>query len=81
MGGVFREIVRSNGSSRPNGSTTPGHPGEAVDTTKFVETRGITRTTITVLYETQEARDTASRSGMEQGMAAGYDRLEGLLPT
>ena len=47
----------------------------------FVETRGMTRITITVLYESQEARDTARRSGMEHGMAAGYDRLEVLLPT
>jgi hypothetical protein len=47
----------------------------------FVERRGITRTTITVLYESQQARDTARRSGMEYGMAAGYDRLETLLST
>jgi hypothetical protein len=47
----------------------------------FVETRGITRTTITILYESKEARDTARRSGMGYGMAAGYDRLETLLPT
>jgi hypothetical protein len=33
-----------------------------------------------MLYESQEARDTARRSGMEYGMAAGYDRLETLLP-
>jgi hypothetical protein len=32
-----------------------------------------------VRYESREARDTASRSGMEQGMIAGYDRLERLL--
>jgi hypothetical protein len=57
------------------------YSGEALDTTVFVETREITRTTITVLYESQEARDTARRSGMEYGMAAGYDRLETLLPT
>ena len=30
-------------------------------------------------YESKEARDTASRSGMEHGMAAGYNRLEELL--
>lgn len=52
-----------------------------MNTTVFVETHGITRTTITVLYESLEARDTARRSGMEYGMAAGYDRLEKLLPT
>jgi hypothetical protein len=28
---------------------------------------------ITILHESQEARDTARRSGMEYGMAAGYD--------
>lgn len=54
---------------------------EALNTTEFVETLGITTVTITILYESQEARDTARRSGMEHGMAAGYDRLEELLPT
>jgi len=38
-----------------------------------------TRVTINVLYVSKEARDTARRSGTEQGMAAGYDRLEELL--
>jgi len=47
----------------------------------FEDRRGITRTTITILHESQEARDMAQRSGMEHGMAAGYDRLETLLPT
>jgi hypothetical protein len=32
-----------------------------------------------VLYESKEARDSATRSGMERGMAAGYDRLEHVL--
>jgi hypothetical protein len=32
--------------------------------------------TISVLYESMEARDTARRSGMERGMAMSYDRLE-----
>jgi hypothetical protein len=33
-------------------------------TTIFAEESGITRTMIAVLYESQEARDTARRSGM-----------------
>jgi uncharacterized protein YndB with AHSA1/START domain len=33
----------------------------------------------TVLYGSREARDTATRSGMEHGMVAGYNRLEELL--
>lgn len=81
MGGVFREVVPLERLVATEKFDDAWYPGEALDTTVFVETRGITRTTITVLYESQEARDTARRSGMEHGMAAGYDRLEGLLPT
>ena len=55
------------------------YPGEALNTTVFVEDGHITKTTITVLYQSKEARDIASRSGMEYGMKAGYDRLEELL--
>jgi hypothetical protein len=47
----------------------------------FIEQAGITTITITILYESKEARDIARRSGMEQGMAAGYARLEELLST
>jgi uncharacterized protein YndB with AHSA1/START domain len=81
MGGVFREVVPPERLVATEKFDDAWYPGEALDTTLFVETRGITRTTITVLYESQAARDTARRSGMERGMAAGYDRLEGLLPT
>jgi hypothetical protein len=51
-----------------------------LDTTVFSEKREITTITMTVRYESQEARDTARRSGMELGMAAGYNRLEQQLP-
>jgi uncharacterized protein YndB with AHSA1/START domain len=81
MGGVFREVVRLERLVATEKFDDSWYPGEALDTTVFIETRGITRTTITILYESQEARDTARRSGMEHGMAAGYDRLETLLPT
>ncbi len=81
MGGVFREVVPHERLVATEKFDEAWYPGEALDTTLFEETRGITRTTIVVLYESQEARDTARRSGMEHGMAAGYDRLEGLLST
>jgi len=48
-------------------------------TTVFVEARGKTTVTLTVLYESREARDGVLKSPMEEGMAAGYDRLEELL--
>jgi hypothetical protein len=47
--------------------------------TVFLENGVVTKLRLTVLYESQEARDTASRSGMENGMIAGYNRLEQLL--
>lgn len=81
MGGVFREVVPPERLVATEKFDDAWYPGEALDTTVFVEARGITTVTITVLYESQEARDTARRSGMEHGMAAGYDRLEGLLTT
>ena len=37
--------------------------------------------TLTVRYQSKEARDTASGLGMEHGMIAGYNRLETLLST
>jgi len=81
VGGVFREVTPLERLVASEKFDDAWYPGEALDTTVFVETRGITRTTITVLYESREARDAARRSGMENGMASGYDRLEALLPT
>ena len=81
VGGVFREVIALERLVATEKFDDAWYPGEALGRTVFVETRGITRITITVLYESQEARDTARRSGMEYGMAAGYDRLETLLPT
>jgi uncharacterized protein YndB with AHSA1/START domain len=81
MGGIFREIVRPERLVATEKFDESWYPGEALDTTVFVEDGGITKITITVLYESKEARDTARRSGMESGMAAGYNRLEELLPS
>jgi uncharacterized protein YndB with AHSA1/START domain len=81
MGGVFREVVRLERLVATEKFDDAWYPGEAVDTTVFEEMRDITRMTMTILYESQEARDTARRSGMERGMVAGYNRLEALLPT
>jgi uncharacterized protein YndB with AHSA1/START domain len=79
MGGVFREIVAPERLIATEKFDESWYSGEALDTTVFVEEGDITTITITVLYESKEARDTARRSGMESGMAAGYNRLEELL--
>ncbi len=79
IGGIFREIVAPERVVATEKFDESWYPGAALNTTVFVEQRGITTTSITILYESKEARDTAQRSGMEQGMAAGYTRLEELL--
>ena len=79
MGGVFREVVRPSRLVATENFDDAWYPGEAVDTTVFEESDGITKVTLTVLYESKEARDTATRSGMEHGMVAGYNRLEQIL--
>jgi uncharacterized protein YndB with AHSA1/START domain len=79
MGGVFREILPPQRLVATEKFDESWYPGEAFNTTVLVEEGDITKITITVLYESKEARDTASRSGMESGMAAGYNRLEELL--
>jgi uncharacterized protein YndB with AHSA1/START domain len=55
------------------------YPGEATVTNHLVERNGETTLTMTVQYESREARDVALKSPMEQGVAAGYNRLEELL--
>jgi uncharacterized protein YndB with AHSA1/START domain len=80
VGGVFRDVILRERLVASEKFDDAWYPGEALVTTVFVEMKGITKTTIVVRYESREARDTARRSGMEYGMAAGYDRLEELLP-
>jgi len=79
MGGIFREVVRPKKLVATEKFDDAWYPGEAVDTTVLEEKGEITNMKLTVLYESKEARDTATRSGMEHGMVAGYNRLEELL--
>jgi uncharacterized protein YndB with AHSA1/START domain len=81
MGGVFHEVVRPEKLVATEKFDESWYAGEALDTTLFVERGDITKVRLTVLYESKEARDTATRSGMEHGMKAGYDRLEQMLAT
>jgi uncharacterized protein YndB with AHSA1/START domain len=55
------------------------YPGEAVGKIVLVEQAGKTTLTMTVLYESREARDEVLKTPMEQGVAYGYDRLAELL--
>ncbi len=79
MRGVYREIVRPERVVATEVFDEPWYPGEALDTTVFVEQGGKTTLTTTVLYQSREARDGVLKSPMEQGVAAGYDNLAELL--
>lgn len=81
MGGVFQEIVVPEKLVATENFDEAWYAGEALDTTVFLEIAQGTRIELTIRYESNEARDTATRSGMEQGMAAGYNRLEERLST
>jgi uncharacterized protein YndB with AHSA1/START domain len=53
--------------------------GETVATLVLTERNGKTTATSTVVYSSQAARDAALKTGMAQGVSAGYDRLDELL--
>lgn len=79
MGGVVREIVRPERLVATEKFDEAWYPGEAVDTQVLVENGGKTTLTITVLYDSKEARDGVLKSGMTDGISYGYDLLDEVL--
>jgi len=80
MGGIHREIDRPERVVNTQKYDQDWTGGEAEGTLLLIEQDGKTHSTNTVRYVSKEARDGALASGMDQGMIAGYDRLEALLP-
>jgi uncharacterized protein YndB with AHSA1/START domain len=81
MGGVHREIVRPERIVCTQLFDEDWTGGEAVGTLVLVEQGGQTTLTNTVQYASPEARDAVLKTPMEQGVAAGYDKLAELLAT
>jgi uncharacterized protein YndB with AHSA1/START domain len=79
MGGVFREIVAPERIVATEQFDEPWYPGAAVVTTALAEQDGKTVLTLTIAYESREARDVAFNSGMADGVAQSYDRLADIL--
>lgn len=79
ISGVFREIVRPERLVATEKFDTSWYPGEAVSTLILTEAGGWTQLTQTVRYESREARDVALKSGMDKGLAFGFNRLAELL--
>lgn len=73
--GVFREIVPPEKLVSTEKFDEPWYPGEALLTTVLAEQGGKTTLTLTVLYESREARDAVLKTGMKDGVAMSYDRL------
>ena len=79
MGGVYRELVAPDRIVATEKFDQSWYPGEAVSTLALAEQNGRTTLTLTVRYESREARDAVLKSPMEQGVAAGFDKLAELL--
>jgi uncharacterized protein YndB with AHSA1/START domain len=80
MGGVHQEVVPPERIVCTQLFDQDWTGGEAVGTMVLTERDGKTTLTNTVLYSSREVRDAVLKTPMEQGMAAGYDRLEAVLP-
>ena len=79
MGGVHREILAPARLVSTQLFDEDWTGGETVGTLVLTEQGGKTTLTQTVLYASKEARDGALRTGMTDGMEAGYVRLDELL--
>ena len=81
MRGVYREVVPPERIVRTESFEfgCDAQAGEQLGTLILTERGGKTTLTLTVLYPSKEARDATIASGMEHGVAAGYDRLAELL--
>ncbi len=72
--GEFREIDRPH--RLVHTESMDGVPGEALCTTTFTQSGPQTRFTLTMVFGSREARDTALESGMTEGMSMSYDRMQ-----
>jgi len=79
MRGAFREVAPPERIVHTELFDEDWTGGETVVTTSLVEQGGRTTLTLTLLYQSPEARDAALKSGMTEGVTASYDRLAGVL--
>ncbi len=81
MSGIYREITPPQRLVHSEIFDEDWTGGETLVTTTFDEHDGKTTVAMTVRYSSCESRDGVLKTGMEHGMAAGYDRLEKILAT
>jgi uncharacterized protein YndB with AHSA1/START domain len=76
MGGIFTEIEAPAKIVHKEVFDEDWTGGETVVTTWLTELGGRTKLEMTIRYASSEARDGALKSGMAEGMEAGYARLD-----
>ena len=79
MGGVFLEIEPPERIVSTEAFDNPWYPGEAVGTVLLVEQDGKTTLTLSVLYQSQEARDGILQTPMTEGVGESFDKLAEVL--
>lgn len=72
--GEFREISRP--QRLVHSESMDGMPGEALCTSTFMQSGTQTLFTMTMRFDSQQARDQALQSGMTDGMSMSYDRMQ-----
>jgi uncharacterized protein YndB with AHSA1/START domain len=75
MGGVLREITPPERIVSSEIFDQAWYPGEAVGTIVLTEEGERTTLTMTMRYDSREARDMVLQSPMESGVESGYDKL------
>jgi uncharacterized protein YndB with AHSA1/START domain len=79
VGGVYREVVRPERIVNTERFDDAWYPGEALITHDLEERSGKTTSTVTIRYESTEARDQVLASPMDRGVAESYAVLDGVL--
>jgi uncharacterized protein YndB with AHSA1/START domain len=79
MGGVLREVVAPERMTATEKFDQSWYPGEALVSQVLTEREGTTTITMTLRYESKEARDMVVKSGASAGMEMGFARLAELL--
>jgi uncharacterized protein YndB with AHSA1/START domain len=79
LSGVYKQITAPERIVCTEKFDQPWYPGEALNTADFLEHNGQTPLSITMEYESKEARDGAASSGMERGMEESFAVLDAIL--
>ncbi len=77
--GVYREVSPPERIVHTESFDEPWYPGQALVTTVLVEQCGKATLTMTLLYESREARDDVLASPMERGVTESFNMLAELL--